>query len=203
VVGPHAADGADAHSHLLLNDDPDGAADKWRISAIAPGPASTSEWQAVEIAPNHILVAARSPVAMQRSQIGSTDGGETLGHPYYVPITEPLGGCEGSILNHEKAGLLFYSGTVNRNPERFNMIGWLQHREDVGTELLPKVAVPGSPDGVEVYADGLLWLHGMSVTKPERTHWRGGVLADAMGLGKTVSLLALIVASTASGSRGR
>ncbi|MGE3345338.1 MAG: SNF2-related protein [Vicinamibacterales bacterium] len=69
-------------------------------------------------------------------------------------------------------------------------VGWLLRREDEGTQLVHRVT---TPTGAAVHVDGLFCHHGVTVTPPGRDRWRGGVLADAMGLGKTVSLLTLIV----------
>lgn len=120
---PHWTDGDVTRVHMLLNDDPTGAADGWYVGGVAPGIAWTNENQAVELAPNHILIAARG-FLFNRLQIESFDGGANLQMPYYINVTEPLDGCEGSIVNHRRAGRLFYSGTVNPNPERYNMTLW-------------------------------------------------------------------------------
>jgi sialidase-1 len=116
-------DGTITRSHLMISDDEHGHPDSWRIGGVAPGIEWSNECQVVELEPNHLLIAARG-VLFSRMQIESFDGGESLEEPYYIDITEPLDGCEGSILNHRRAGLLFYSGTVNLNPERFNMTIW-------------------------------------------------------------------------------
>ena len=122
-----------SRSVLLLNDDSNGAASAWYIGAIAPGWQLTNECQAVEIAPNHILVAARG-ILMQRIQIESTDGGLTLGEPYYVSIGEPLEGCEGSIIRHP-SGTLFYSGTTNTSLLRYNMTVWTSTNQGKAWDL--------------------------------------------------------------------
>lgn len=131
---PHWTDGTDTRTHMLLNDDPDGGAATWRIGGVAPGFQWTNENQAVELEPNHLLVAARG-LLTQRIQIESVDGGETLGFPYYISITEPLDGCEGSIVNHRAAGLLFYSGTVNTDPARYNMTLWQSSDQGASWQL--------------------------------------------------------------------
>jgi sialidase-1 len=131
---PHWTDGTDTRTHLLLNDDPDGDPNQWRVGAIAPGFQWTNECQAIELEPGHILVAARGFLT-QRIQIESFDAGETLQMPYFVNITEPFDGCEGSIVNHRTAGLLFYSGTVSTNPARFNMTLWTSDTQGKSWQL--------------------------------------------------------------------
>ena len=115
-------DGTFTRSHMMINDDPLGSASGWRIGGVAPGIMWSNENQAVELEPNHILVAARGEIF--RVQIESFDGGETLQEPYWVSIPEPLGGCEGSIVYHRNDNKLFYSGSTSTNPERFNMTIW-------------------------------------------------------------------------------
>ena len=132
---PHWTDGTDTRVHVLLNDDPMGDPTKWRVAGVAPGFQWSDACQAVELEPNHILIAARG-LLFQRMQIESFDGGETLGFPYYVEMTQPLDGCEGSIaLNRNANNTLFYSGTVNPNPERFNMTLWTSHTSGKSWEL--------------------------------------------------------------------
>ncbi len=123
----HDTNGEISRSHLMLNDDPLGAADKWRIGGVVPALAHfgfflTNECQAVEIAPDHILLAARG-FLLHRIQAMSVDGGESFQDPYTISITEPLEGCAGSIIQHP-SGTLYYSGTVNADPKRFNMTLW-------------------------------------------------------------------------------
>jgi len=126
-----------SRSVLFLNDDPLGSAQGWYVGAIAPGLFLTNECQAVELStPNHILVAVRG-ILTQRIQIESLDGGKTLGEPYYVTdITEPLEGCEGSIIRHPANGTLFYSGTTNTSLLRYNMTVWVSQNEGKAWNLL-------------------------------------------------------------------
>jgi sialidase-1 len=116
-------DGTITRSHLMINDDPLGSAAGWRIGGVAPGIFWTNECQAVELEPNHILVAARG-FLWSRLQIESFDGGETLQEPYYIGIPEPLEGCEGSIVYLRNQSKLFYSGTTSIDPLRLNMTIW-------------------------------------------------------------------------------
>ena len=123
----HDTNGEISRSHLMLNDDVAGAADGWRLGAAVPvlahfGLFLTNECQAAEIAPDHILLAARGFLP-HRIQALSIDGGETFQDPYTISITEPLEGCAGSLVSHPN-GTLFYSGTVNADPKRFNMTVW-------------------------------------------------------------------------------
>jgi sialidase-1 len=116
-----------SRSHVMLNDDPSGSADKWRLGGFVPSVARlalflTNECQAAEIAPDHILLAARGFLP-HRIQALSVDGGETFQAPYTISITEPLEGCAGSMISAHN-GTLFYSGTVNPDPKRFNMTLW-------------------------------------------------------------------------------
>lgn len=117
-------DGMITRSHLMLNDDPLGDPNQWRLGAFVPGIFWTNECQAVELEKDgHILLAARG-ILTQRIQAESLDGGETFGEPYWTSLTEPLGGCEGSIAYHRSSKTLLYSGTTNTNPERYNMTLW-------------------------------------------------------------------------------
>jgi len=134
----HDTNGELSRSHLMLNDDPSGAVDKWRLGAAVPvfahfGLFLTNECQAVEIAPDHILLAARG-VLPHRIQALSIDGGETFQDPYTISITEPLEGCAGSMISHPN-GTLFYSGTVNTDPKRFNMTLWASHDKGSSWQL--------------------------------------------------------------------
>ncbi len=122
----------------MLNDDPDGAADKWRLGGEVPAFAHfgfflTNECQAVEIAPNRILLAARG-FLLHRIQALSVDGGETFQDPYTIGITEPLEGCAGSLIKHP-SGTLYYSGTVNADPKRFNMTLWASRDDGANWQL--------------------------------------------------------------------
>lgn len=118
----HQWDGTITRAHLMLNDH-DGDPDKWYLGATAPGIQWTNENQVVELEPGHLLTAARGELT-QRIQIESFDGGLTYQFPVWINITQPLGGCEGSIINHRKVGKLFFSQTINTNPERLNMTVW-------------------------------------------------------------------------------
>jgi sialidase-1 len=159
---PHWTDATQSRGHTLINDDPMGDPARWRVGAVASGIQWTNEAQAVELEPNHVLVASRG-LLIWRIQYESFDGGETLQPPYYVNnLTEPLDGCEGSILYHRKYDLLFYSGTISLDPRRFNMTLWTS--SDKGrTWALETVVNPGRtaysslvlmPDGDSV---GLLY----------------------------------------------
>lgn len=120
---PHSWDGTITRSHIMLNDDPNGAPSGWKIAAAAPGLDWTNENQAVELDYNHILIGARGELT-ERIQIESFDGGETLQFPYYNGVPQALGGCEGSMIYHRRFNTLFYSGPGNTNPERWNMTIW-------------------------------------------------------------------------------
>ncbi len=141
----HDTNGEISRSHAMLNDDPMGAAQHWRLGGTVPAVARfglflTNECQAVEIAPNHILLAARG-FLLHRIQALSVDGGETFQDPYTIGITEPLEGCAGSIISDD-TGTLFYSGTVNADPKRFNMTVW-SSRDKGGSWQLQRVVDTG------------------------------------------------------------
>jgi hypothetical protein len=123
----------------MLNDHPLGAADHWRLGGVVPalgqfGFFLTNECQAVEIAPDHILLAARGFLP-HRIQALSVDGGESFQEPYTISITEPLEGCAGSLISLRN-GTLFYSGTVNADPKRFNMTLWASQDKGSSWQLL-------------------------------------------------------------------
>jgi len=124
----HDTNGEVSRSHVMLNDDPWGAADKWRLGGVVPAFAHfgfflTNECQAVEVAPDRILLAARGFLT-HRIQALSVDGGESFQDPYTISISEPLEGCAGSMIRHPTTASLYYSGTVNPDPKRFNMTLW-------------------------------------------------------------------------------
>ena len=135
----HDTNGEISRSHVMLNDHALGAADHWRLGGVVPalgqfGFFLTNECQAVEIAPDHILLAARG-FLLHRIQALSVDGGESFQNPYTISITEPLEGCAGSLISHHN-GTLFYSGTVNADPKRFNMTLWASQDKGSSWQLL-------------------------------------------------------------------
>jgi sialidase-1 len=154
-------DGDITRIHMMINDDPSGNASSWFVGGAAPGIEWTNECQAVELAPNHLLITTHGFVLPQRMQVESFDGGLTLGEPYFVDIGAPFGGCEGSIVKLNSS-LLVFSGTVNPNPERNNMTIWTSHSEgkvwdfgftvNAGRTAYSSLAV--MPDGASV---GLLY----------------------------------------------
>jgi sialidase-1 len=145
---------------MMLNDDPLGAANGWYIGGTAPGLFWTNECQAVELEPNHLLITTHGMLT-DRFQIESFDGGESLGEPYPISITSPLGGCEGSVVKVNDS-LLVFSATVNPNPERYNMTIWTSSNQgsswDYGFSVNPGRTAYSSlsvmPDGSSV---GLLY----------------------------------------------
>jgi sialidase-1 len=105
---------------LLLSDD-DGA--HWRVGAQWTfGLAFPNECQAVEVAPNVVMVNSRS-LETWRIQAWSFDGGMTVEPSTITPITglvQPLGGCQGSTIA-DASGALWYSGLGETTPLRYNM----------------------------------------------------------------------------------
>ena len=90
-----------------------------------------------------ILLAARGfltlPIAFKRYPL---TGGESFQDPYTISISEPLEGCAGSMIRHPTTASLYYSGTVNPDPKRFNMTLWLS-QDDGATWYMQRVVDTG------------------------------------------------------------
>jgi sialidase-1 len=114
-------DNGDLSSGLLLLSDDEGA--HWRIGAQWTfGLAFPNECQAVEVAPNMVMVNSRS-LGTQRIQAWSFDGGETIEPNAIAPIkglVQPLIGCQGSTIA-DASGALWYSGLDETLPLRYNI----------------------------------------------------------------------------------
>jgi len=107
-------DGEDSHSYVMLSDD---MGENWRLGGELTGPHLSNECQAVELAPDIILLNTRG-LELRRLQALSMDGGETFGPTQVVEsLPQPLEGVEGSIIMHP-SGLLLLS-----NPNEDNIVG--------------------------------------------------------------------------------
>ena len=115
----YKGDGLLSYGHTLYSDD---GGDTWAIGSAEFGaPYLSNECQAVQLANSSVLINART-VTNRRIQVISNDGGVTFGAPVEVlGLTEPLEGCEGSIVRAPLSNVLYFSDPNNPSVVRHNM----------------------------------------------------------------------------------
>ena len=94
--------------HMMISDD-DGKS--WYIGGhVSDGIHFPNENQAITLGGNHVLINARS-LLMDRVGALSTDGGLNFQSAYsFSGLSQPLTGCEGSMIRQPSTGRLYYSG---------------------------------------------------------------------------------------------
>ena len=109
--------------YVILNDH-NGQIDKWYLGGKFHYEAYfPNECQAVEFVPtnNSILINARS-LGEERIGIYSNDGGLTFNRIKLLKtLVQPLTGCEGSMVYHQKTQQLFYTGLAETSYIRTNL----------------------------------------------------------------------------------
>jgi sialidase-1 len=150
-------DGELSKGHTLYSDN--GGKD-WAIGAAEFGGAYLSnECQAVELKDGTVLINARTLIN-RRIQVESRDGGLTFGEPYVVEgLTEPLEGCEGSLVINPDKDTLYFSDPNNRSLIRQNMTVFASKDEGKSWQTIDTVDTGAvAYSAMQVHPDGALSL---------------------------------------------
>lgn len=150
-------DGEMSHGHTIYSDN---HGVDWAIGSERFGdPYLTNECQAVELKNGSVLINARTALP-RRVQVLSHDGGLTFGDAYVVPgLTEPLEGCEGSLVRDPVRNILYFSDPNNASLVRQNMTVLKSVDEGQSWSALATIDVDAvSYSALQVHPDGGLSL---------------------------------------------
>jgi sialidase-1 len=150
-------DGELSVGHTLYSDN--GGQD-WAIGAAEfGGPYLSNECQAVELKDGSVMINARTLVS-RRLQVVSRDGGLTFGEPYIVEgLTEPIEGCEGSLVVNSAKDTLYFSDPNNPSLIRQNMTVFSSKDDGLSWHVLATVDTGAvSYSAMQVHPDGGLSL---------------------------------------------
>lgn len=123
VPGYHSTlfkgDGWVTYGHTVYSDD---GGETWEIGSAEFGvPYLSNECQAVQLSNSSVLINART-LTNRRIQVLSHDGGLTFDEPTVMAdLTEPLEGCEGSLVRAPISNVLYFSDPNNPSLVRHNM----------------------------------------------------------------------------------
>eukprot|EP00401_Gymnodinium_catenatum_P006001 CAMPEP_0117480612 /NCGR_PEP_ID=MMETSP0784-20121206/12479_1 /TAXON_ID=39447 /ORGANISM="" /LENGTH=520 /DNA_ID=CAMNT_0005275053 /DNA_START=1 /DNA_END=1563 /DNA_ORIENTATION=+ len=129
-----------------------------------------NENQVVEVMDTGELVMNARSICGGRLQATSRDGGGTWSPFEHIGITQPLGGCEGSLIAAADHGHFLFSGPDSSSLVRVNLTVWVGDGSSDGWSKAYEVDVSGEKSGYSSLAIlqngsvGLLWERGALVS---------------------------------------